>query len=211
MATHTVTQGDCLSSIAERYGFFWETLWNAPENSEIVRVRKDPNTLMPGDVVFIPEKRMKSFMRSTGAKHTWKMKGVPAKFRIRLEWGDEPRANEPYVLTVDGDVHEGRTDGDGKIEVVIRPDAQHATLIVGEGDTQTEYSFMLGAMPPPDEPSGALERLRSLGFYSGDGANTLDDEARAALRAFQTHRGLAASGELDDATRDTLRQLHDGV
>src|SRR5687767_7799873 len=134
MPTHTVTQGDCLTSIAERYGFHWETLWNRPENGEIVRSRKDPNTLMPGDVVFIPEKRMKSYVRPTGATHTFKVKGVPAKFRVRLLWGDEPRADEPYVLTIDGEVHEGRTDGDGKIEVVIRPDARYGTLMVGEGE-----------------------------------------------------------------------------
>jgi hypothetical protein len=25
---HTVEQGDCLSAIAERYGYYWQTLWD---------------------------------------------------------------------------------------------------------------------------------------------------------------------------------------
>jgi len=211
MPVHTVSEGDCLSSIAERYGFFWETLWNHPQNAHIVRDRKDPNTLAVGDAVFIPEKRMKSYVRSTGARYTWKVKGVPAKFRVQLRWGDEVRADEPYVLTIDGEVHEGRTDGEGRIEVVIRPDARRGTLVVGEGERRTEYSLSLGGMPPAETVAGALERLRSLGYYAGPHRDDLGDEGRDALRAFQTARGLEVTGELDAATKSYLRHLHDGV
>lgn len=211
MPVHTVSEGDCLSSIAERYGFFWETLWNHPQNAHIVRDRKDPNTLAVGDAVFIPEKRMKSYVRSTGARYTWKVKGVPAKFRVQARWGDEPMAGAPYVLTVDGEVHEGVTDGEGGVEVTIRPSARRASLAVGEGARRLEYTFDLGAMPPAADVAGALERLRSLGFYAGEGREELDDEARGAVRAFQRECGLDATGEIDDATRTKLRRLHDGV
>ncbi|MFO0610063.1 MAG: peptidoglycan-binding protein [Polyangiales bacterium] len=211
MPVHTVSEGDCLSSIAERYGFFWETLWNHPQNAHIVRDRKDPNTLAVGDAVFIPEKRMKSYVRSTGARYTWKVKGVPAKFRVQLRWGDELRADEPYVLTIDGELHEGRTDGEGRIEVVIRPDARHGSLRVGEGVRETEYEIDLGAMPPVDMLAGALGRLRNLGFYSGELGEELDDDARGALLAFQRVYGLEETGQPDDATKSALRRLHDGV
>lgn len=211
MPTHTVAEGDCLSSIAEQYGFFWETLWNHPRNADIVRLRKDPNTLLVGDAVFIPEKRMKSYDRPTGARHTWRVKGVPAKFRVQLWWGGDPRANEPYVLTIEGDVHRGVTDGQGKIEVVIRPEARRGTLVVGEGAREAEYEIDLGTMPPAEEIAGALERLRNLGFYAGEVRNTLDDDARGALTTFQRIQGLEGTGELDEATKSKLRKLHDGL
>ncbi len=211
MPVHNVTEGDCLSSIAEQYGFFWETLWNHPQNAEIVERRKDPNTLMPGDAVFIPEKRMKSHMRPTGARHTWKVKGVPAKFRIQVLWGDEPMRNEPYVLAIDGEVHEGTTDGDGKVEAVIPPGALRGSLKVGAGARVVEHTLMLGSMPPAESTRGALERLRNLGFYAGERRDDLDADARGAVLGFQVHAGLDATGEIDDATRSKLRQLHDGV
>jgi hypothetical protein len=35
MPKHTVAEGECLSSIAHRYGFFWKTLWDHPENARV--------------------------------------------------------------------------------------------------------------------------------------------------------------------------------
>ncbi len=211
MPIHRVSEGDCLSSIAERYGFFWETLWNHPQNEHIVRDRKDPNTLMVGDAVFIPEKRMKSFIRATGARYTWQMKGVPVKFRVQVRWGDEPMANEPYLLTIDDAVHEGTTDAEGRVEVRIRPGARSGHLRVGSGDRMVEHPLVLGAMPPVTEPVGVLERLRNLGFYHGERRDDMNDEARNALRTFQQQYALDVTGEIDDAVRAALRHLHDGV
>lgn len=211
MAYHTVSEGDCLSSIADAHGFFWETLWNAPENAELRERCKDPNTLSVGDRVFVPEKRMKSFMRATGAKHTFKVKGVPVKFRVALAWGDEARANEPYRMVIDGETYEGVTTGEGVVEVNIKPGARRGTLIVGEGERQTEYDLRLGALPSVETVMGALERLQNMGFYDGEPTETLSDEAHAALSAFQQSQGIDVTGELDAATRSKLRELHDGV
>ena len=40
---HKVKQGECLSSIAERYGLFPETIANDSDNSELKNERKDLN------------------------------------------------------------------------------------------------------------------------------------------------------------------------
>ncbi|MFO0651209.1 MAG: LysM peptidoglycan-binding domain-containing protein, partial [Polyangiales bacterium] len=136
MPKHTVTQGECLTSIADRYGFYWQTLWNDPENEHLQKLGRHPNALLPGDVVNIPEKRIKRYIRQTGARYTWKVKGIPAKLRLELLWDDEPRASEPFVLTVDGAVIEGTTDAAGRLEVTIPPGAVSGRLKVGEGDRE---------------------------------------------------------------------------
>jgi hypothetical protein len=54
-----VHQGDCLNSIADETGFFWETLWNHASNDSLKQQRRDPNVLEPGDVVHVPDKTPK--------------------------------------------------------------------------------------------------------------------------------------------------------
>lgn len=201
--THRVQQGECLTSIAEQYGFYWQTLWNAPENARLRDLGRHPNVLHPGDEVVIPDKRMTSYMRPTGARHTWKVKGIPAKLRLRLLWDDEPRQNEPFVLTLDGGtVIRGNTDGDGRIDVTIPPDAMRATLRVGTGERVEEFSLNLGHLDPIEQESGVRARLENLGF--GD-TGVLSD----AVRSFQRSQGMEPTGELDAVTRSRILGHHD--
>ena len=59
MPEHMVVAGDCILSIAEENGFQWKTIWNHAANSKLKADRGDPNVLFPGDVVFVPDKRLK--------------------------------------------------------------------------------------------------------------------------------------------------------
>ena len=81
-------------------------------------------------------------------------------------------------------------------------------------ETGKRLKLAIGELDPPDTPSGARMRLTSLGFYGPKLAGKdqyveRDDEAlRGALRAFQASKQLAATGDLDDATRDALVAEH---
>src|SRR5262249_36338014 len=131
MIDHVVRPGDCLTSIAAEHGFFWETLWNLPENRDLKERRRDPFTLVPGDVVHVPDLRVRDFSRETGKTHRFQRRGVPAKLKLRLLSPDgKPRANLDYVLTVDGVELTGVTDGDGRIERYIKPNARQGTVVV---------------------------------------------------------------------------------
>ena len=201
MATqHTVRQGECISSISDRYGFFCETVWNHADNARLKRERGDPNVLLPGDIVMIPDKRKGSVSGASEQRHRFRVKGVPAKLKIRLMIDDEPRANEPYTLMIDDTVHaEGTTDGDGYVDESIPPGARAGKLIVGQDDHQDIYELNLGAIDPIEVDTGVLKRLENLGYDVSGGLE-------AAVRAFQEAEGLNVTGGMDAATQARLKE-----
>jgi hypothetical protein len=193
-----VRQGDCISSIAFEHGFFWDTLWNHPNNADLKQKRKDPNVLMEGDVVHIPDLTPKVESGGTDQRHRFRLKGVPAKFKLRLMLDDRPRANEPYRLNIDGHWHEGTTDHDGCLKHPIPPNAQSGTLIVGKEESQDTYHLKFGSIDPLDSDEGIRGRLLDLGYGA--------DDLAAGLRAFQQKEGLQPTGRADDATRAKLKE-----
>lgn len=207
--THRVQQGECLVSIAEDYGFFWETLWNLPENASLKELRFEPTVLVPGDEVVIPEKTVKDYVRPTGARHTFRVKNVPAKFNLRLlDVSDEPRRGLAYTLTIDGVVTRGTTDGDGWVRGSMPPRARRAKIELD--DDGESYEVDLGHLEPVDTVRGAQERLASLNAYDYEPDGLLSDEWANALRDFQTASSLEPTGELDPSTVRALREAYGG-
>jgi hypothetical protein len=206
MPMYTASQGDSIPSLAADNGFFWETVWNHPQNAQLKALRKDPNQLMPGDQVFVPDLRKKVESRGTDATHKFKVKGVPIKLKLQLMMLDEPRANEPYVLQIDGTNMSGTLDGQGKLEVTIPPNAHGGQLIMGGG--KEVIPIRLGDLNPVDDLSGAQQRLNNLGFPCGSEDGNLDDQTSGALRQFQDKYNLPVTGELDAATKAKLQNLH---
>jgi N-acetylmuramoyl-L-alanine amidase len=205
---HTVKVGECLSSIAVAEGFFPNSIWDDEANAALRELRaNNPNALQAGDLLVIPDKRKREHSVAMDARHVFRRKGVPAQFRVKLLIEDEPVANQPYVLRVDGSSIFGVTDGDGVVLESISPAARRAVLTIGEGEDATEYSFSLGGLDPADTPEGARQRLFNLGYDAGD----TDEELADGLRELQGAEGLAPSGELDAATVARLTALHDRV
>ncbi len=199
MPEYKVKQGDCLSSIAEKHGLFWEKIWNHPKNAKLKEQRKDPNVLYPGDVVFVPDKDNKEESGATEQKHRFKKKGTPAKMKLRMLKNDQPRSNEPYRLNIDGIWQEGTTDGEGYVEASIPPHAQKAILHLGEPGREDIYHLKLGNLDPIDTEEGVRERLKSLGFR-------VDQDLSSAIRSFQKKEELEVTGQMDDATRTRLKE-----
>jgi len=206
MPDYKVKQGDCLASIAYRYGLFWEKVWNHPENLNLKEKRKDPNILYPGDIVFVPDKEEKQESGATEQKHTFRRKGVPEKLRIKLMAGEEPIANENYTLDVDGELKSGTTDGEGNLEESIPPNAKRAKLWFGE--VEQAYEIDLGHLDPIAEITGVQARLNNLGFHCGKVDGIKGPKTTAALKRFQKKHGLKETGEVDEETREALKSAH---
>ncbi len=206
MGNTTIVLGDSIPSIAKKSGFFWETIWNRPENASVKGKRKDPNVLFPGDEVFVPDLALRTETRGTNARHKFKLKGEQVKFKLQLLMMGEPRKNEAYTLLVDGKSYSGTTDGEGKIEQVVPADARSGTLTLRGG--KEKYPVRIGHLNPIDEVSGVQQRLNNLGFHAGDEGGQMNDSLKAALTAFQTKYKLNPSGEIDDATKAKVAECH---
>jgi Putative peptidoglycan binding domain/LysM domain len=209
MSEHTVNQGECLTSIAYDNGFYWETLWDAGENSDLKNLRQDPRVLMPGDTVVIIDKRQNSVDGQTDRRHRFKMKGVPAKLCIQVMWDDQPRKNEAYELEIDGKKSSGNTDDQGMVKFRIPPNAQSGTLTIGAELRKRTYSLNLGSLNPIADTTGIQARLNNLGYWCGDVTGELNDATVAALKAFQSDCGLAITGQPDDDTQDKLKKANE--
>ena len=234
---YEVQQGDCIDSIAFRHGHFWQTIWNHPDNQQLKSVRKDPNVLLAGDQVFIPDLRPKQESGATEQCHRFKRKGVPARLRMKFykpvapepdesSGGQydpshyqqvpqpsgaeyEPITNARFALSIDGIVTDGQSDGDGLVDVPIPPDAAQARIRFSPG-TPEEIAFdlSLGHLDPIDTVIGVRHRLNNLGYHCRPSGDEMDDSLRGALRRFQEENNLTANGDLDQPTKGKLREIH---
>ena len=205
---YEVKQGDCLSSVAAKYGFHWEALWNHASNAKLKKKRKNPNVLYPGDIVNIPDKKPNAHSTATGKNHQFKVKDNRVEFKLRVLRDGKLRAGEAFELDVDGRVISGTTDGDGWVIAKIPPTAREGELSLADGKEQ--YKLAFGHIDPIDILSGIQGRLKNMGFFLGevDGKNSA--ALKNAIRRFQAKQGLDETGEADQATKDKIVEAYEG-
>ena len=201
MKQHKVRGGECLASIAAHYGFSVDTIWDLADNSSLKEKRKDPSTLVPGDVVVIPDRREKVVSCETAKTHRFKLSADSTICRLQMFEDEKALANQEFELKIGGKSYTGTTDDQGLLEVTIPANAIDGLLTIGPDKKTFELRF--GHLQPVTETKGVEARLRNLGF--------LDPNIEHALRAFQKRFGLEETGEADQATSDKLTELHDNV
>ena len=215
---YTVKRGDCLSSIAKESGFSnYQIIYDRPENADFRAKRPNPNIIYPGDVLFIPDRELRTVSRPTDQRHKFRLKRPKVLLRLCVEDDvHRPYRDVKYRLTVGLDTYEDRTDGGGMVEQEIPADARDGALTIyprpdNPADEGYTFELNLGDLDPVDETSGIDARLSNLGYGRAGAAEDgfSDEDRREALKAFQESFELDITGEADDATRSKLRQLHD--
>jgi len=214
MPIHVVQQGECLSSIAHRYGFADPAvIYGHADNAELRRRRPDPHTLFPGDHVFVPERAEKEVDCSTGKVSSFKVKLPTVKLHVVLVGADgQPMKGLAYKLIVGDRTIEGTTTDEGAVEQDVPADATVGQLFLKMREDDEEgfpLTLDIGHLDPIEELSGVQARLENLGFHCG-GETTLGARTRAAIAGFQKKAGLEPTGELTDETRQKLAEQHDG-
>src|SRR4051794_35320101 len=110
---HTAAGGDNVESVAYANGLFWETVWDDPANRSLRQLRPDHNILEEGDVLTVPDLRIKEVSRQTDKKHRFRRRGVPSKIEVRLTiYDDEPRPGIAYTVTMGKRKLSGSSDAD---------------------------------------------------------------------------------------------------
>lgn len=247
---YLIKPGDCIDSIAYRFSHHPATIWNHPDNAELKSIRENPNVLLKGDRLTVPEIQTKKVTGATEERHLFVRRGR-VKLRLLIlhypysedadggepetdeddegeldcsgedveeeaeeevsepeEILEEPWADAPYELDLDGRPYEGSTDGDGWLEEWIPPNSERGFLRVGEHPHQHEFNIVLGTLDPVDALSGVQQRLNNLGFESGKEDGIMGPITRGALLRFQVREELDKSREPDKATRQRLVERH---
>lgn len=213
--THVIRQGECIGKIAERYGFFPDTLWNHEANAALKELRHDNMyVLLENDAVVIPDKRLKKAVAETGKQLTVERKGVPESLHIRfLEDDETPRVGVPYLLSLKTDQGEppgdisGTTDDQGFVNQAVPPGLTQATIVLNPGEKAETHVFNIGHVDPIDTVSGWQARLNRLGYECGAQDDELGEKTEMAIREFQRSRQLAVTGAMDDATQSALLNI----
>jgi hypothetical protein len=215
--THVVEPGECLSSIARKYGFVnWRIIWDAPDNADLKKKRPNPDVIYPGDEVAIPDNKPKEVSVGKGASVDTSLK--PEKISLRLAVYIDPDDKGPkgrWELKVEGVEDPLKSDlpSDGTISVEIPAKANKAVLqlfLTGGNEPDETYKLALGHLDPASTVSGAQERLRRLGYECGEVDGILGVRTRSALLTFQEMNGLDATGKLDQPTANKLVDLFEG-
>jgi len=210
---HTVRQGEHLARVAREYGFAdYDTIWNNPNNAELREKRKNPNVLFPGDLLYVPDRIPKEVFRATDDRHRFKVK--KPKLELRLTLGalyDRPRANTACVLAIEIDLRNVTTDGEGRLDEPIPPDAERATLFLRDSGTllvSDAIPIRVGYLDPAEEVTGQQARLNNLGYYAGKIGETDAEALRSAVEEFQCEHELKVDGICGAQTQERLRVVH---
>jgi hypothetical protein len=92
---YVIQDGDDVASVARARGFAWQTIWDDPHNAGLKDKRKDPHILKDGDVLHIPDRRLKEESAATEKTHRFKAKGAPPVLRLRIMDVPQRDASEP--------------------------------------------------------------------------------------------------------------------
>jgi hypothetical protein len=102
-----------------------------------------------------------------------------------------------YTLVVGGQTYHGQTDSNGMVSQVVPGGATSGTLTL---DMWTVDLTIQQQLDPADTEAGYSARLDNLGYYAED--------ASMALMRFQSANDLNPTGQMDDATKAKLEEIH---
>jgi N-acetylmuramoyl-L-alanine amidase len=209
---HVVRSGEHASGLAYARGTTVADVWAHPKNAELRKKRSNPDVLAPGDVIWLPEKpdpKWRPVQVGSSNKFVASVPKQTVKVKICGDDG-KPLAGATYKVDDGGAVAPpAQTDGDGTATFDV---AVHTrSVVLRLPDHKLAIPVHVGGLDPLSEVSGAIGRLRNLGYCHQHEMATeggrLAEYVRFAVAWFQRDQGLSVTGEVDGPTRDKLGEL----
>jgi hypothetical protein len=148
MADYTVKAGDCFSSIARANGYYkYSTLYQHADNTATRLVRTNPNMLVAGDIVSVPDKRKKKVALVLDGTRNLVIRRESTSLQVYISLIDKTVRPAPTSLQFSGGGKNSAAlpDGGGKVEL----------LAIDAGGTSGKVEMQIPALPaaPPLAPA----------------------------------------------------------
>jgi N-acetylmuramoyl-L-alanine amidase len=212
MATiHVVVDGEHLPGIAAKFGFSsFRTILDHPENAEIKKQRSNPNVLVPGDRIFIPDRELRNEDAATGQRHQFVRAGEVLELRVKVLDLSEKALPGPCELAIEL-ARVPMTESQNIFTAPILPDAtrvamEFTTPEPGKSGPQ-KFPLFVGGLDDIKEFSGQQQRLNNLGYFAGFSAKSTA-QFKWAVEEFQADKQLVVDGVCGPATQKALLKAH---
>ncbi len=216
---HIVQEGEHLAGIAAQHGFSSiHPIWDHPENAALKAKRKNPNILLAGDRLFIPDREAKDVEAATERRHRFVASVERLELRVKVHnQGFQPIHGEAKVVV--GADKTSMTQAGDIFEAPLRPDVKAAVLefpLVPTQRLRPSIPIEVGRLDPLDTLSGQQQRLNNLGYFAGFKKTTAtdpkkaDEQFRWAVEEFQCdHMGpTQVDGVLGSKTLQKLKEVY---
>lgn len=208
---HVVRRGEHASGLAYAHGVSVETVWNHPQNAELRKKRTNPDVLAPTDVLWLPRKREQAWSSVPAGGTVKFVASVPRQvIKVRI-CGNDGKPLSGVAFEVENAVVRppAKTDTDGTATFEV--DVLTKSVVIRVPERKLAIPVLVGDLDPVSTLSGAIGRLRNLGYCGHEplGLATADSAAYGEflLSWFQREHELPVTGELDQATQDKLAEV----
>jgi len=216
---HIVLAGEHLAGIAAEHGFpSFLPIWNHPANADLKALRKNPNQLLAGDKLFIPDREVKQVDGAVDQRHRFVASGDTLELQVKIhDQGFQPLHGEATISS--GDSTKPMSQSGDIFKAPLPRSAKDATLAfpVSPGLRQRpSIHVQPGRLDPLETLSGQQQRLNNLGYFAGfartqaSDPKQLDPQMLWAVQEFQCdHLGPAqADGVPGPITLKKLKEVY---
>lgn len=219
MQRYTIQQGDTLLRIAKQFGLGCsKALYMHPSNAEFRQLRPDPNLVYPGDQITIPDDKPSLFSGLPDRRHVfvYSESGAPEKelLRLALKDSDGQSVSGLRATLMLGDQSlEAIVSEEGILEIDLTdtPEQEGELQVFtteASADPSHRFQLQFAHLDPIDTISGIQSRCNNLGFDCGTVDESLGENTRRGVRAFQSAQGLTVDGEPGPKTQASLQKAY---
>ncbi len=203
---YVVKQGEFLAKIAHLRGFDAQEVWDHPKNAALKQQRKQPALMCPGDILWMPRTGREPHQLLLQSNNKFRAQLPVVRIQHEFSVDGEPLADLEYRVYGMGEVFEDVSDEQGKIDVDV---PIHVPSVKVVFETGMVYRLQVGHSDPANSETGAMQRLKQLGYMSDWDHGSVEATERSyalALEGFQRQHDLKPTGVLDEATIATLEK-----